>query len=453
MGSSQAVVRGGVCCLHRWDNLAKVMFAQGQAERGWLSLMGSFTRDRAHSYWGRLKVFLTWFSQQRDGIYVCDADVPPRPPKLLITAPYFKPRSGGLEEYAYQIAKGLQETKGWEVTVVASGDKDEVRMSGYQGIKVYYLPYRLTLSNTPFGFGWRGALKRIISTERPDVIVAHGPVPGMLDVAVGRAKKRPFVVTYHSGSMVKGRLIADLLIKCYEKVLLPRALRKARLIICASRFVQRSEMIAPHFDKTTVINPSVDTDFFRPRSQRVHGHRIMHVGGLKVGEEYRGLDISLQVTAELRKMYPDVHLMVAGNGDKQVHYEAVAEQLGVASHVKFCGRLGPNELLAVYQSANVLITPSRKEAFGMALIEAMACGVPVVASAAEGIPDVVDDGEVGFLIEPGDVSGFVAGISKLFDDPALWMHVSENARRTAVARENTWPRQVERTAEILRALI
>ena len=418
-----------------------------------LVIMGSFPRDRAHSYRGRLKVFFTWFRQPRADVYAWNSGSPPRPPKLLITVPYFKPRSGGLEEYAYQIAKGLQQSKGWEVTVVASGDEDEVKMSGYQGVKVHYLPYQLTLSNTPFSFGWRRALKRIISAERPDVIVAHGPVPGMLDVAVGRAKKTPFVVTYHSGSMVKGRPATDLLIKCYEKALLPRAFRKARTIVCASRFVQRSEMIAPHFDKTVVINPSVDTDFFRPRSPKAHGHRILHIGGLKTGEEYRGLDMSLRVTAELRQTYPDVHLVVAGNGDRQVHYEALAERLGVASHVEFRGRLGPHEMLAVYQSANVLLTPSRKEAFGMALIEAMACGVPVVASAAEAIPDVVDDGEVGFLVEPGDVTGFVAGISKLFDDAALWTHVSENARRVAVARESTWPRQVERTAEILRSLI
>jgi glycosyltransferase involved in cell wall biosynthesis/peptidoglycan/xylan/chitin deacetylase (PgdA/CDA1 family) len=442
-----------VCRLHRWDNLAKVMFAQARERGEVFHLWGHSHEIEAHNCWRRLEAFLTWLREQPDVVYVCNADVPLRPPKLLITASYFKPHSGGLEEYAYQIAKGLQDNKGWRVAVVASGDKDEVSMSNYQGVKVYYLPYRLTLSNTPFGFGWRRGLKRIISDERPDVIVAHAPLPGMLDVAVGRAKKIPFVVTYHYGTMLKGRRMPDLLVRCYEKLLLPRALRKARAIICASEFVQRSEIIAPYSGKSIVINPSVDTNFFRPRSQKVHGHRIMHVGGLKVGEEHKGLEISLRVTAELKKKYPDVHLAVVGNGDKQARYEALAEYLGVASQVEFCGRLDGQELLAAYQSANVVITPSRREVFGMVLVEAMACGVPVVASAVEGIPDVVDDGEVGFLIEPDDVSGFAGEISRLFDDVALWMHVSENARRIAVAREYTWPRQVERTAELLQALI
>ena len=439
--------------LRRWDNLAKVMFAQARERGEVFHLWGHSHEIEANNCWGRLEAFLTWLREQPDVSYVCNADVPPRPPKLLVTASYFKPRSGGVAEYAYRIAKGLQDDKGWQVAVVASGNKEEVRTSSYQGVKVYYLPHRLLLSNTPFGFGWRGALKRIISIERPNVIVAHGPVPGMIDVTVGRAKKIPFVVTYHLTSMRKGRRMPDLLIRPYEKVLLPRALRKARAIICASGFVQRSEIIAPYFGKSAVITPSVDTNFFRPRSQKVHGHRIMHVGGLNTGEEHKGLEISLRVTAELRRKYPDVHLTVVGNGDKQARYEALAEHLGVASQIEFCGRLGGQELLAAYQSANVLITPSRREVFGMVLVEAMACGVPVVASAVDGIPALVDDGEVGFLIEPDDVSGFAGKISELFDDAVLWMHVSENARRVAVAREYTWPRQVERTAELLQALI
>lgn len=374
-------------------------------------------------------------------------------PRLLIAVPYFKPRSGGLEEYAYQIAKGLQGHKNWHVAVVASGDGDEVRMESYQGVKVYYLPYRLRLSNTPFGIGWRRRLRRIISVERPDVIVAHAPVAGMMDVVVGQTRKIPFVVTYHFASMVKGRRLPDMLVRCYERVLLPRAFRKAQAIICASPFVQGSSLVAPYSHKSTVITPSVDTDFFRPRLQKVSGHRIMHVGGLKAGEWHKGLDTSLRVTVELKRKYSDVHLTVVGDGDRQTYYEALAEKLGIMSEVEFCGRLSGERLVSAYQSADVLIMPSHKEPFGMVLIEAMACGIPVVASAVEGIPDVVDDGEVGFLVEPEDISAFASRIGDLFDDLTLYIRCCENARRVAVARRSTWPEQVARTAEVLEALM
>jgi glycosyltransferase involved in cell wall biosynthesis len=179
----------------------------------------------------------------------------------------------------------------------------------------------------------------------------------------------------------------------------------------------------------------------------------MHVGGLRAGERYKGLEISLRVTRELQQRYRDVHLAVVGDGDQLPYYERLARQLGIAHDVEFCGRLGGQELISAYQSADVLIVPSSKEAFGMVILEAMACGVPPVASATQGIPDVVDDGEFGFLIEPGDIRGFVAKISELFDDTALWELFSHNARRAALAREYAWPRQVERTAQLLEALI
>jgi len=359
-----------------------------------------------------------------------------------------------LEEYAYQIAKGLQEHRNWHVAVVASGDGDEVRMDSYQDIKVYYLPYRLKLSNTPFDLSWRRRLRRIISAERPDVILAHAPVSGMMDVVVGQTKKIPFVVTYHVASMAKGRRLPDMLVRCYESLLLPRAFRKADAIICTSAYVQRSALIASYYQKSTVISPSADTDFFRPLLRKASCcHRVMHVGGLKTGEWHKGLDISLRVIAELKHRYADVHLTVVGDGDKQADYEALAEELGIVSDVEFCGRLGGEKLVSAYQSADVLIMPSRQESFGMVLIEAMACGIPVVASAVEGIPDVVDDGEVGFLVEPEDIGGFASRIAKLFDDPALYFRYCENARRIALTRRCTWPQQVERTAQVLEALI
>jgi glycosyltransferase involved in cell wall biosynthesis len=438
--------------LRRWENLARELFAQARERGEVFHLWGHSHEIEAHNGWQRLEVFLAWLKEQ-DVISVCNADVPVHSPKLLITAPYFKPRSGGVEEYTYQIAKGLQDDKNWQVAVVTSGARAEVGTQSYRGLKVYYLPYRLKISNTPFGFGWRRALNRIIVIERPDIIVAHAPVPGMVDVTVGPAKGIPFVVTYHHDSMVKGNSWPDTLIRCYEALVLPRALHRARQVICCSEFVRNSALMTPHAGKTAVVSPGVDVALFVPRPGKVAGHRILHVGGLKAAEQYKGLEISLRVTAGLKQRYDDVHLAVVGSGDQLRYYAELAEQLGIAQHIQFSGRLGGQELVAAYQEADVLIVPSRKESFGMVILEAMACGVPPVASAAAGIPDVVDDGRFGFLVKPDDISGFARKISELFDDTALLRRFSSNARHAAVAREYAWPRQVERTAQILEALL
>jgi glycosyltransferase involved in cell wall biosynthesis len=437
--------------MRRWDNLAKVMFELARERGEVFHLWGHSREIDIHRDWERLEVFLAWLSEQPDVVFASNAEVPLSAPRALITAPYFKPNSGGLEEYAYQIASGLQDRRGWQVTVATSGRKAEAGTGDFQGVRVHRLPYWLTLSNTPLGFRWRRRLRQVIAAERPDVIITHAPVPGMIDLTAGLVGKIPFVVTYHYGSMLKGNRLTDPVIRLYEGFLLPRALRKARGLILTSTFVQHTALLRQYAGKSIVIRPGVDVSFYPPRPIRQAGHTLMHVGGLKQGERHKDLLTSLRVTTELRNTYPNVRLIVVGNGNQQKYFERQAHQLGITGNVEFRGWLGGQDLLAAYHDADVLITPSRVEAFGMVLIEAMASGLPVVASRVGGIPEVVTDGETGFLLEPGDVAGFTLKISMLFDNAELRERFSRNGLRAAMVQD--WSAQVERTAGFVENVI
>ena len=92
--------------------------------------------------------FPAWLSEQ-DIQPTCNSGMPVSPPKVLVTTPYFKPSSGGAQEYCYQITRGLQTTKDWKVVIVTSGYKNEITTENYESLKVYRLPYRLKISNTP----------------------------------------------------------------------------------------------------------------------------------------------------------------------------------------------------------------------------------------------------------------------------------------------------------------
>jgi len=440
--------------MRRWDNLGKVMFALARERNEVFHLWGHSQEIEAHGDWQRLEAFLRWLRQQPDAVFCCNSETPSPSPRVLVTVPYFKPHSGGVEQYSYHISKGLQEEKSWHVAVVTSGDCKESSVVNDERIRTYRLPYSLKISNMPFGFNWSRTLKRIIAVERPDIIVSHAPVPGMLDITVRRARRVPLVVTYHMGSMLKHNNLANVAIRCYEKILLPRALRQARWIICSSEFVQRSPVIEAYRHKSMVVTPGVDTCLFKPsRDSKAAGHMLLHVGGLGTGEQHKGLDISLRVVAKLRQTYPDVRLTIVGSGDRQAHFGALARQLGIAPNVEFLGRLDGLELVTAYQRADALIVPSRNESFGMAVAEAMACGLPVVASAVEGIPDLVDDGISGYLIAPDNISGFAEKITELFGDAALSERISENACRCAEGKVGGWPRQVDLTAQLLRRII
>ena len=119
--------------------------------------------------------------------------------KLLLVTPYFPPHPGGTETYAFNIAQGLMQTYDYEVVVVTSNaDGKKQIVEDYCGIKVYRLPIMLRISNTPINPFWYGTLRRIIHTEKPDIINSYQPVPFIGDWTAFLSGIIPFVLTYCS---------------------------------------------------------------------------------------------------------------------------------------------------------------------------------------------------------------------------------------------------------------
>src|SRR3712207_4234978 len=104
--------------------------------------------------------------------------------KLMIIAPYFYPKIGGLENYAYNIALGLKKKFKWNIVVVTSNHVEKkYKEEKINGLKIYRLPYLFKLSNTPINPFWYFQIREIIKKENPDVINAHTPVPFISDIA------------------------------------------------------------------------------------------------------------------------------------------------------------------------------------------------------------------------------------------------------------------------------
>ncbi len=351
--------------------------------------------------------------------------------KVLIATPYFSPRIGGLELYAEAVARELL-TAGWEVHVVTSGAQPGTEK--YKGITIHRLRPAFVVSNTPVNPFWRWQLRRIIKDIAPDVINVHAPVPTMALAASAAAGRIPVVVTYHAGSMKKGRFLVDQLIATYESWLLPRMLNRATAIICASNFV-RDTFLTQWAAKTTTITPGVDTDAFTPAVHQTAKGSVLFVGDFR--DPRKGLEVLL---AAIRKL-PGVNLTVVGPGtpnpEPRVHYVGVKHGA---------------ELIAEFQKASLLVLPSTTEAesFGMVLLEAMACGLPVIGSRIGGIGSVIADGEDGLLVPPGDVTVLTQAIAHLTQNPKLAHQFGANGRRK-VERNFTWHTRGAATAEILAA--
>jgi glycosyltransferase involved in cell wall biosynthesis len=211
----------------------------------------------------------------------------------------------------------------------------------------------------------------------------------------------------------------------------------------------------PVLAKCTTITPGVDLrrfdepEFDRPRSATRPS--VLFVGG--VGRQYRhkGLDVALRAFATVPSEQPDVVLDVVGPGDAAAA-RVLARELGVADAVRFHGPLAPEQIAERYRNATVAVLPAVNDNLPLVMLEAMAAGVPVVASTVGAIPSVITDGITGFLAPPGDVDTFARRIRELIVARELAARI-RSAGRARVAEGFCWSRQAAITSEQFAAVL
>jgi N-acetyl-alpha-D-glucosaminyl L-malate synthase BshA len=185
-----------------------------------------------------------------------------------------------------------------------------------------------------------------------------------------------------------------------------------------------------------VIKNFVNCDMYQPDPERrrsstltPQGEKVlMHLSNFRPVK--RVFDC-LRILQGVRREVP-VHLLMVGDGPDRAPAENLARELGIDEHVTFLGKQGHVERLLPL--AHVLLQPSELESFGLAALEAMACGVPPVATRVGGVPELITHGVDGYLEAPGDIAAHTARVVALLADDALRARLSGAARRTAETR-------------------
>lgn len=192
--------------------------------------------------------------------------------------------------------------------------------------------------------------------------------------------------------------------------------------------------------------PGVDPSALRTRLGLPDGDTRWLVTVARL-QRHKGIDTVIQALPAILAGAPDVRYAVAGSGPDRERLERLAEQAGVRDSVRFLGAVDDQDLPALYNLGSVYVGASRRserlgvEGFGIALVEASACGLPVVAANSGGIPDAVRDGETGFLVPPEEPAAFAEAICRLLADPATGKRIGQNGRR-AVESYFNWDRVV-----------
>jgi phosphatidylinositol alpha-1,6-mannosyltransferase len=161
--------------------------------------------------------------------------------------------------------------------------------------------------------------------------------------------------------------------------------------------------------RASILPNCVDLERFQPRDRDPKlveryglqsGKVILTVGRLASHERYKGFDEVIEVLPELLKPFPDLKYLIVGDGHDRARLEAKVKAFGVSDHVTFTGYIAESEKAAHYNLADAYVMPSMGEGFGIVLIEAAACGVPVIGSCLDGSREALLDGQLGRLVDP-----------------------------------------------------
>jgi glycosyltransferase involved in cell wall biosynthesis len=199
-------------------------------------------------------------------------------------------------------------------------------------------------------------------------------------------------------------------------VLLKKAMLAADCVVFCSETCEEHFASLPAKQKRTIVNAVTPGDA-PPVAHDDSGRKVVMVGSIN---KNKGQDLVLQAFARLRNR--EAELWLYGTTGLSAHkyvsdLKRFAKVHGLSGRVFFPGPT--SDVFSVFAGAALVVHTSWTESFGMALVEAMSCGVPVVAHKLEGMREVVEDGVSGFLVEPGDVDGLAARIDQLLADPAL----------------------------------
>lgn len=291
--------------------------------------------------------------------------------------------------------------------------------------------------NAFLNWGHAGVLWQLLRQLKTfDVIYFHYPFFGTSFVIWLFKKLNPqkkLIIHYHMD--VDHKNLGFKILAWPEKLIKKSLFKMASQVVVASiDYIQESQ-IKKYYqlwsEKFVEIPFFVDTDKFYPdlnKKNNKNNDEILFVGGLDKAHYFKGVDILIQAFAQAN--LKNTKLLIAGEGELKKEYQQLSAKLGIKGQVEFLGKLTPSKLINHYQRADVFVLPSinKNEAFGIVLIEALACATPVIASNLPGVRNVFADNISGLRIEPKNIESLKNKLTFILKNPETRNKMSQEAR-------------------------
>ena len=326
------------------------------------------------------------------------------------------------------------------------------------GVEVYYPRYLVfpkgflfTSSGERMYRGIKGVVSEIHDKFSFDLIHAHVALPdGYAGMLLSQKYQEPLVVTIHGQDFnytifraVKYRLAIQEVINAATQT-----------IVVSHKLKRVAEEHLPNFDRVTVINNGINPEKLSrgPRSlpKKWQGKQII----LSVSSliQTKGIDLNLKALSQLVEKYPNLYYAIVGGGPVKDDLKRLVRGLGLARYVEFVGQQPYSKAMEYMSICDIFSLPSWQEGFGVAYLEAMAHGKPVIGCQGEGIADVIKNGETGMLVKPQDGDSLVEALDFLLSHPEEARAIGERAREF-VLENYTWEKNAEKTIRVYQEVL
>jgi rhamnosyl/mannosyltransferase len=346
--------------------------------------------------------------------------------KILHIYKNYYPILGGIENHIKLVCEELAQQPGYETQVVVTNGNFSTQRASINGVEVIKCGRLFELASTPVSFSMYWHLKSL----KPDIVHFHFPYPpgelfGWLNY---RNSSTKFVMTYHS-DVVRQSGVMRLYYPIFKRIL-----KRVNTVIASNPNNLRSSEILKeiHPEKIKIVPYGIRLeDLQRPQSNGIesvrksYGNRIVvFVGKLRY---YKGLKYLIRAAQTV-----EARFLIIGDGPLRVQLGRLVEELKLQKKVTFLGEIDNQSLVNYLYASEVFVLPSifRSEAFGISILEAMACGLPVISTElGTGTSFVNLHQKTGLVIKPADANALADALNILLSDSALRMTLGQNAKQ------------------------
>ncbi len=293
-----------------------------------------------------------------------------------------------------------------------------------------------------------------------DLVHVHYPtIAGVCGALLRLLRRKPLVLTIHGGELDEPQVLElPALRRLVTRVTVRIALARADAVIVVGKGLEKAAIErGVEEDRVYTIDMGVDTAVFHPGSRTERRRAlglaertptVVFVGALT---PQKGTEQLIRAAAIVHESIPSCEWHLIGAGSQADELKNLADLLGISRVVSFHGFLAPDSVALWQQAADVCVVPSLAEGFGLAALEGMACGTPVIASNVGGLRDLIVDGKNGRLIAPGDPVAMAAAVTELLESPRLRETLSESARE--VVADHSLVLQTQRVLNVYRKVL